>query len=52
MSGRRDWRKPKAGGVNPRERGATWTYLTTDEPFGLLTERIMLGLRRVFAQRR
>ena len=34
-------------GVDPRERGATWTYLTTDEPFGHLTERIMRGLRRM-----
>jgi preprotein translocase subunit SecA len=30
-----------------RERGATWTYLTTDEPFGHLTERIMRGLRHM-----
>ena len=36
-----------AAGVDPRERGATWTYLTTDEPFGQLTERIMRGLRRM-----
>jgi preprotein translocase subunit SecA len=28
------------------ERGATWTYLTTDEPFGRLGERIIKGLRR------
>ena len=34
-------------GTIPRERGATWTYLTTDEPFGHLTERIMQGLRRM-----
>lgn len=34
-------------GVDPRERGATWTYLTTDEPFGHLTERIMRGLRQM-----
>ncbi len=27
-----------------RERGATWTYLTTDEPFGTMTERAMRGL--------
>ncbi len=25
------------------ERGATWTYLTTDQPFGTLGERIMKG---------
>ncbi len=35
-----------AGG-GPRQRGATWTYLTTDEPFGHLTERIMRGLKRM-----
>jgi preprotein translocase subunit SecA len=28
------------------ERGATWTYLTTDQPFGTLGERIMKGIRR------
>ncbi len=28
------------------ERGATWTYLTTDQPFGTLSERIMKGLRQ------
>ena len=25
------------------ERGATWTYLTTDQPFGTFSERIMKG---------
>ena len=34
-------------GGRPRQRGATWTYLTTDEPFGHLTERIMRGLKRL-----
>lgn len=24
-----------------------WTYLTTDEPFGPITERFMRGLRRM-----
>jgi preprotein translocase subunit SecA len=28
------------------ERGATWTYLTTDEPFGTMSERVAKGLRR------
>jgi preprotein translocase subunit SecA len=28
------------------ERGATWTYLTTDQPFGTLGERIAKGIRR------
>jgi preprotein translocase subunit SecA len=31
-------------GVEPRRRGATWTYLTTDEPFGSMTERLMRRL--------
>jgi len=33
------------------ERGATWTYLTTDQPFGPLGERIVKGLRRRFAKK-
>ncbi len=35
-----------AAGVETLERGATWTYLTTDQPFGSMTERIMRGLLR------
>ena len=38
-------------GVDPRQRGATWTYLTTDEPFGSMTERAMRGLVRMFRRR-
>ena len=34
------------GRVDPSERGATWTYLTTDQPFGTWTERVFRGLRR------
>jgi preprotein translocase subunit SecA len=40
-----------ASGVDPRQRGATWTYLTTDEPFGSMTERAMRGLVRMFRRR-
>jgi preprotein translocase subunit SecA len=29
-----------------RQRGATWTYLTTDQPFGTATERILKGILR------
>ncbi len=32
--------------LDPTQRGATWTYLTTDQPFGTATERIMRGLVR------
>ena len=32
------------------ERGATWTYVTTDQPFGTLSERIMKGLRQKFSK--
>jgi preprotein translocase subunit SecA len=31
---------------DPSQRGATWTYLTTDQPFGSLSERFMRGLKR------
>jgi preprotein translocase subunit SecA len=33
-------------GPDPRERGAVWTYITTDEPFGSFTQRMLRGLRR------
>ena len=36
--------------VDWRERGATWTYLTTDQPFGNMTERAMRGLARMVRQ--
>jgi preprotein translocase subunit SecA len=32
------------------ERGATWTYLTTDQPFGTLSERISRGMQRKFSK--
>jgi preprotein translocase subunit SecA len=34
------------GGKNPADRGAVWTYLTTDQPFGTWSERVVRGLRR------
>src|SRR5215471_8884670 len=34
-------------GVIPRQRGATWTYLTSDQPFGSATERLLRGLLRM-----
>ncbi len=39
-------------GLDPTQRGATWTYLTTDQPFGTATERIMKGLMRKLSHRR
>jgi preprotein translocase subunit SecA len=38
-------------GVDPSQRGATWTYLTTDQPFGSMTERVMRGVVRRYRQR-
>ena len=38
-------------GVEPKQRGATWTYLTTDRPFGNYTERVIRGLTRKFRKR-
>jgi preprotein translocase subunit SecA len=32
-----------ADSLAARGRGATWTYLTTDEPFGSMTERLLKG---------
>jgi preprotein translocase subunit SecA len=37
---------------DPSQRGATWTYLTTDQPFGSLGQRFMTGLRRKVRSRR
>ncbi len=34
------------GETAPPRRGATWTYLTSDQPFGTGMERIMKGLAR------
>jgi preprotein translocase subunit SecA len=39
-------------GIEPRQRGATWTYLTTDEPFGTMTERVMRRLAVMLHLRR
>jgi hypothetical protein len=36
-----------AEGIDPSQRGATWTYLTTDQPFGSWNERIIRGLMRM-----
>jgi preprotein translocase subunit SecA len=33
----------QASGFDPARRGATWTYLTTDQPFGSATERMLRG---------
>jgi preprotein translocase subunit SecA len=33
-------------GIDPAQRGATWTYLTTDNPFGTLGERALKALVR------
>jgi preprotein translocase subunit SecA len=43
----------KAGiGPDPNERGAVWTYVTTDLPFGTMSERIMKGLLRRFGAKK
>ena len=33
--------KAEAKGLDPSQRGATWTYLTTDQPFGSMSERVL-----------
>jgi preprotein translocase subunit SecA len=42
----------EATGIDPAERGATWTYLTTDQPFGSIQERMVTGLRRMIGLRK
>jgi preprotein translocase subunit SecA len=44
--------KARLGEAGPPQRGATWTYLTTDRPFGDLTERFMKGVMRTLRGRR
>jgi preprotein translocase subunit SecA len=39
-------------GSDATQRGATWTYLTTDEPFGSGTQRMFRGLLRKMKSRR
>lgn len=34
------------GNVSFGDRGAVWTYLTTDQPFGAWTERVLKGIRK------
>ena len=37
----------EAGGcADSGDRGAVWTYLTTDQPFGAWTERLLKGIRK------
>jgi len=38
----------ESSGWDPSERGAVWTYLTTDQPFGSWTERVTRGLLRKY----
>ena len=35
----------------PTERGATWTYVTTDQPFGSFTERVMKGMKQKLSKK-
>lgn len=32
--------------IDPGERGAVWTYITTEQPFGSWSDRVARGLRR------
>lgn len=36
----------ETSGIDPSQRGATWTYMTTDQPFGSWSERLIRGLVR------
>ena len=41
----------ESGAVDPGERGAVWTYLTTDQPFGSFSQRLSRGIARKFKRR-
>jgi len=41
----------EAGASDPGERGAVWTYLTTDQPFGSISQRLSRGIARRFKKR-
>ncbi|HWC96453.1 MAG TPA: hypothetical protein VG456_06885 [Candidatus Sulfopaludibacter sp.] len=41
----------EANGIDPSQRGATWTYLTSDRPFGNYTERTFAGMVRKMGKR-
>lgn len=41
----------RGNGPDLTERGAVWTYVTTDQPFGVWTERILHGFHRKFKNR-
>jgi preprotein translocase subunit SecA len=41
----------RQNGIDPSQRGATWTYLTTDRPFGEWSERILRGVIRKVQKR-
>jgi preprotein translocase subunit SecA len=47
----RRFEEARSKGLDPSERGATWTYLTTDRPFGEWSERILKGLVRKVVKR-
>jgi hypothetical protein len=38
--------KAEADGISFADRGAVWTYLTTDQPFGVWTERLLKGIHK------
>jgi preprotein translocase subunit SecA len=42
----------RATGINPSQRSATWTYLTTDQLFDPPNARFAKGLARMIAARR
>jgi preprotein translocase subunit SecA len=39
--------EPETESIDPSARGATWTYLTTDEPFGTMSDRFRRGMVRM-----
>jgi preprotein translocase subunit SecA len=42
----------EATGIDPSRRGATWTYITTDQPFGIAMQQFMRDLMKGISGRR
>jgi hypothetical protein len=43
---RRELEEPAEDKTQEFDRGATWTYMINDQPFGTLEQRMAAGLRR------
>ncbi len=38
----------RESGAEPWERGAVWTYIVNEQPFGSFAQRLVRGVKRLF----